>query len=403
MIPSKSNAALLFFSIMSSYYVLRIIRDEIGIRIGIEQMVILFSISFLGWLILTPLLAWAFDRWPIKKLIQVVLGVLLLMTIVFYWVLLSGFALTFTHILFFVWVGQYNLLIVSLFWAYLGDRDGKKTILPNLGFILAAGSLAAIIIPFLIKVLAPSIGVLNLLLLSIFFQAHSLILITLKSKFGSWARVVDRGYSNKQKETGVAWSGLKSLIPSGPIQGIGIYVLFYSSFSTFLYFEQAQLLTDQVLDSIQRVEYFATVDLLISLIAFLVQLLFTTYVLQHKHPIFIFCSIPILLVVGFWFLQISPSLIAIGTCLIILRAGNFALLRPAKEWFFININQRNKHQAKNFIDTTLVRGGNTLSAWLFLGLGSMGTGGLLTYLSIPLAGLWIINGFFLGSQIAKNK
>ena len=75
---------------------------------------------------------------------------------------------------------------------------------------------------------------------------------------------------------------------------------------------------------------------------------------------------------------------------VIRRAGNYAIMRPAREMLYVVLGKEEKYKAKNFIDTVVYRGGDALSAKV---LGTLtGTLGLgfqsLNLLALPLIALW---------------
>jgi ATP:ADP antiporter, AAA family len=65
---------LYFFCLLCSYYMLRPVRDEMGIQGGIEQLQWVFTGTFLAMLAAVPLYGWAVARFPRRRLLPLVYG-----------------------------------------------------------------------------------------------------------------------------------------------------------------------------------------------------------------------------------------------------------------------------------------------------------------------------------------
>ncbi len=112
--------------------------------------------------------------------------------------------------------------------------------------------------------------------------------------------------------------------------------------------------------------------------------------------------VPLLLGLGFMALALSPVLAVLVVVQVIRRAGNYAIMRPSREMLFVVLGREEKYKAKNFIDTTVYRGGDAVSAWIYTGLRSLGLGlSAIAWLAVPLAGLWALLAFRLGREQAS--
>ncbi|HUG76149.1 MAG TPA: MFS transporter, partial [Burkholderiales bacterium] len=132
---------LYIFSVLSAYYVLRPIRDEMGVHAGIDKLPWLFTGTLAAMLAASPLFALAVKRLPRVRFISA--------TYRFFGANLLLFAALFALATpeqnvwlgraFFIWVSVFNLFVVSVFWALMVDvfdsEQGKRLF----GF-LAAGA-----------------------------------------------------------------------------------------------------------------------------------------------------------------------------------------------------------------------------------------------------------------------
>src|SRR5882762_8114377 len=61
-----------FFCLLCGYYILRPVRDEMGIQGGVENLHWLFTGTFVTMLAAVPLFGWVSSRFPRRKLLPVV-------------------------------------------------------------------------------------------------------------------------------------------------------------------------------------------------------------------------------------------------------------------------------------------------------------------------------------------
>ena len=91
--PGEGRALLLafgyFFFVLATYYVLRPVRDEMGVRSGVRNLPWLFTGTFLVSLAIAPLYAGLVARLERRRFIPLIYGFLTL-NILAFWALLSG-------------------------------------------------------------------------------------------------------------------------------------------------------------------------------------------------------------------------------------------------------------------------------------------------------------------------
>ena len=67
-----------FFFLLCAYYILRPVRDEMGIQGGIDNLPWVFTGTFIAMLAMVPLFGWVSSRFPRRRLLPAVYGFLLL-------------------------------------------------------------------------------------------------------------------------------------------------------------------------------------------------------------------------------------------------------------------------------------------------------------------------------------
>ena len=155
-----------FFCLLCGYYILRPVRDEMGIQGGVENLQWLFTGTFATMLAAVPLFGWVSSRFPRRKLLPVVYLFFVANLLIFYVLLQFRIAPTFTALAFFIWVSVFNLFVVSVFWSFMADLYRNEQARRLFGFISAGGSLGALAGPTVTTVLAPATGPAILLPLS---------------------------------------------------------------------------------------------------------------------------------------------------------------------------------------------------------------------------------------------
>ena len=92
------------------------------------------------------------------------------------------------------------------------------------------------------------------------------------------------------------------------------------------------------------------------------------------------------------------------------RAGNYAIMRPAREMLYVVLARDEKYKAKNFIDTVVYRGGDAVSSWVYTAMRSFGLGlATIAWIAVPLSLLWAGLAWKLGrtqnllAQAANGK
>jgi AAA family ATP:ADP antiporter len=195
------------------------------------------------------------------------------------------------------------------------------------------------------------------------------------------------------------WGGFKLVLSSPYLLGICLLMLFLTTLATFLYFQQAQIIRDNFADPSQRTTVFAAMDLAVNALTVVFQLFLTGRLVKRIGLPWTLALVPLLLGFGFLALGVAPLLAVLVVVQVLRRAGNYAIMRPAREMLYSVLGKEEKYKAKNLIDTAVYRGGDALSAWAYAGLASLGLGlSAIALIAVPLAGLWAWVAYALGGR-----
>ena len=273
------------------------------------------------------------------------------------------------------------------------------------GFIAAGGTVGALTGPALVAILIQPLGMRNLLLVSALFLSWAIISISRLSLWSETNRVGDDGALAREENkllSGGIWAGIAMVVRSPYLLGICLLMLMFTTLATFLYLMQAQIIRDAFVDSTQRTALFASIDLAVNVLTLVLQLFLTSRLIKWFGLATVLAMIPLLLTVGFTLLSISPTLAILLVVQVIRRAGNYAVMRPAREMLYVVLSREEKYKAKNFIDTVIYRTGDAVSAWVYAGMRSIGmTMSGIALIAVPLALIWAWIAFSLGRQQAK--
>ena len=396
--PGEAGAILwsfaYFFCVLSSYYVLRPVRDEMGVASGVSRLPWLFTATFLVMLAVTPIFGALAARYPRRTLLPA-LYVFFIACILALWVLLrqAAFA-TWAPAVFFVWLSVFNLFVVSVFWSFMADVWSEAQARRVFGFIAAGGSAGALVGPALTGALASVLRPADLLGVAAALLAGALVCIA-RLRRGALATATpsSRGDPAPAADAalgGSAVGGLTGLARSPYLLGICLFTVVGTVLATFVYFQQAQIIRAAFDDPRRRTSVFAMIDLAVNTLTIGTQVLVTGPLLARIGLARMLSFLPALSVAGFAGLAVAPGVVVLIAFQIVRRAAGYGIAGPAREVLFTVVSREEKYKAKNVIDTVVTRGGDAVAGWIFtalLGLGLGITG--IALVALPLSALWI--------------
>ena len=388
-----------FAALLGGYYVLRAVREEMGIRGGVERLHESFLATFLVMLAAVPLYSALVARVPRARAIPLVYRAFLACLLGFLALVALGVAPAVTARAFYVWVSVYGLFVVSVFWSYLADlftsEQGKRLF----GFVAAGGSAGAIGGPLLATLLVGWVGVPGLLALA------ALLLEVATRCAGALGRAAPpRGDAPAAPARGAGGGGLQEGAPlgGGALAGLTLTLrspyllalagltLLGTATATVVYFQQARLVSALLPDSATRVRLFAAVDLAVNLASLAVQSAGFGRLVRRLGLGAALALHPLLALVGLLAVAVAPTLAVVTLVQALRRVAHYAVERPSREVLFTVVGRGEKYQAKGFIDTIVYRGGDALSAQGSALLAAAGLGlGATALAAAPLCVAWL--------------
>src|SRR5437763_13377323 len=156
-----------FFTLLAGYYVLRPLRDQMGIAGGIKALPWVFTATFATLLVAQPLYGALVARVPRVRFVPVVYHFFVANLALFWLLLTAGIATVTVARVFFVWVSVFNLFAVAVFWSFMADLFNAEQAKRLFGFIGAGGTAGALLGPVLTIALSGPLGPSNLLLVAL--------------------------------------------------------------------------------------------------------------------------------------------------------------------------------------------------------------------------------------------
>jgi len=396
---------LMFFLLFCGYFMLRPVREVMGLAGGVNNLQWLFTATFVATLVVLPLFGALASRIARAPLVAWVYG--------FFVLNLAGFALAlqlrpddvWVGRVFYVWLSVFNLLSISLAWSVLADVFTSLQAKRLFAIMAGGASLGGLVGPLLGTLLVAPLGHAGLLLLSaLMLAASTAAALGLLRWRGHHPLAREEAAERRKPLGGNPWSGATAVFRSPYLMGIALFVILLASANTFLYFEQARIVAEHFPDRTTQTQVFGMLDAVVQTLAILTQLFFTGRLAQRLGVSVLLVAVPLVVAAGFLALALAPVFAVFAVVMVIRRAGEYALVRPGREILFTVIPAEQKYKAKNFIDTVVYRGGDAVSGWLKRGLDLLGDHpALAMFIGAGLAVGWAATGLSLGRAQRRRE
>jgi ATP:ADP antiporter, AAA family len=382
-----------FFMLLAGYYVLRPLRDQMGIAGGVKALPWMFIATFVTLLVLQPIYGALVKKLPRRWFIAIVYQFFVANLALFWLLLRLDVSTVVVARVFFVWVSVFNLFAVAVFWSLMADlftsEQGKRLF----GFIGAGGTAGSLLGPLITIGLSVPFGPTNLLLIAIVFLELAVFCVYRLER--SAARV--HGRHGSLRIGGSVFSGFVALVRSPYLLGAAAWVSLMSFGATILYLEQANVVAASVHGAGAQTRIFASIDLAVGLLTLATQVFATGQFLKRFGSGTSAGALPAVYIIGFTVLALAPSLAVVLVFQVAQRWMNFAIANPARQVLFTVVGRDEKYKAKNMIDVVVFRGSDALYAPVFDGLQALGLkiGGIAAC-AVPVALGWLVLSRRLG-------
>lgn len=383
-----------FFMLLAGYYVLRPLRDQMGIAGGVKALPWMFLATFVTLIVAQPLYGALVKKLSRPRFIAIVYQFFVVNLAIFWLLLTLHISTVAVARIFFVWVSVFNLFAVAVFWSLMADLFSSEQGKRLFGFIGAGGTAGSLLGPAITVGISVPLGPTNLLLVAALFLSGALFCVSRLERVLGGERNLSSG---AEPIGGSVFSGFAALLRSRYLVGIALWVSLMSFGATILYLEQAHLVADRIHGAGAQTRLFASMDLTVGLLALVTQLLATGRVLKRFGAGRSAAALPCVYLVGFAALALSPSVMVVFVFQVAQRWINFAVANPARQVLFTVVARDDKYKAKNLIDVVVFRGSDALYASLFDGLQalSLKIAAIAAY-ALPVILGWLILSARLG-------
>ncbi|TKR33856.1 MFS transporter [Luteimonas gilva] len=389
-----ASGFVLFFLLFAGYFMLRPVRETMGITGGVDNLQWLFTGTFVATLAAMPLFGWLAAKVRRRRILYWVFG--------FFAANLIGFGVGFLvqpdnvwmARTFYIWISVFNMIAISVAWSVLVDLFAVSQAKRLFGLMAAGASLGGLVGPLLALLLVEPIGHAGLLFLSAVFLLGA-------AGAAHWAQrwrdarplTADETLQRQRPLGGSPLAGATEVLRSPFMLGIAMFVLLLASVTTFLYFEQARLVEIRFPDSTEQTRVFSIIDTVVQSLAILTQLFLTGRVAQRLGIGVLLVAVPVVAVFGFLWLALAPTFAVLAVVMVVRRAGEYAFVRPGREMLWTVTTPEAKYKAKNFVDSVVYRGADAVSAWVKAGVDMLAQQpAIAALLGAGLALVWAYNG-----------
>jgi AAA family ATP:ADP antiporter len=393
-----------FFCLLASYFILRSIRDAVGVAAGTANLPWLFTGTLIATLLVNPAFAAVVSRLPVRRFIPIVYRVFGALLVAFSAaVYFTGPAEEkFLGPAFWIFISVFSLFVPSVFWGFMADTFYSEQGRRLYGFIGVGGTLGGMFGSTLTSTLAKSVGTPVLMLMSVVLLECAVQVVR---RFPPSYRAETRARETAMRSVGgTSLAGITNVFRSPYLLGICLFMLLFTIGTTVLYFQQAEIVGARYSDRESRTAFLASIDFYVQLLTVLAQLFISGRVIKWIGVGMTLAILPIMSIVGFTALGLYGSLSLFVAFTVLRRAGNYAFANPGREVLFSVIPAEDKYKAKNFIDTFAYRSGDQIGAWSFKLLSGAGLAvSTISLIAAPLSAVWLLVSLWLGRRHAKMQ
>ena len=409
-LPALLVSCLYFYLVLCAYYIFRPIRNEMTIANGIENIQWLFMLGMVVLFAIMPIFGWLTARFKTRQFMAACTLFFASNLVVFFFLFNVEQRPVWVTRTFFVWVLIFNMFIVSLFWSFMNDVYSREQARRLFAVIAIGGTLGAITGPIITRFLVASIGLGYLLLISAALLTSSIGCIFWLIRWDNQSFDDDEAERHAQHAVedkalgGKPTDGLRLILKSRYLMGISLFIILFTVSNAFVVIQQADLISKEFTDPVERTEIFSLIDFVVNALVLFTQLFITSKLIKWIGYRTTIMLVPVAITIGFGALIIAPVLPIIVAMEIARRSGEYAITKPTREMLFSMVSREEKYKAKNFIDTAVLRTGDTFSSWLFTALKAMGTAATtIPIVSIVLGAAWCSVAYWLGTQYQRKS
>src|SRR6185437_15381237 len=401
--------SLNIFLILMAYYVLKPVREALILGQGSAELKTYMSAAQVGVLALVvPLYGRLVDRMDRRRLINVVTSFFVSCLIVFYVVGRAGVPL---GIVFFLWIGIFNLMIVAQFWSFANDiysKDQGERLFAIVGF---GASLGAAFGSRFVDRFINLLGVYELMLVGAGLLVVEVVL----------TNYIDRRESgHKQQRAAVAPepSGTENInafamvFKTRYLLLMAFMLLFLNTVNTTGEYILGSIVKDAAVRHVGNdptqvsaaiAQFYATYFTYVNVLGLVLQLFVVSRVVKYLGVPIGVMIMPVLSLTAYSIISFIPILRAVLVAKVAENSTDYSINNTIRNMLFLPCTREQKYSAKQAIDSFFVRMGDVLSAAIVfvgttvLALGAQG----FAIINAAMVVVWLTLAWRIGREYAQ--
>jgi AAA family ATP:ADP antiporter len=361
-------SALAFFFVLTSYYIIRPVMNQLGGAVGSRSLPLFYGAVFVVMLLLTPVFGMLVARFPRRRLLGWSYSFFILCLLAFVPAFLAQdrIGARTLGVVFYVWVSVFNLFVVSLFWSFMADIFSSSEARKAFSLIALGGMAGAIFGPLVTKFLVQVIGVAPLLVVSALALGLSLALLLRLSA------QADRQSHSRGNDVigGSLWAGLRALWSQPFLRYMALLMLFGDGIGTLAYALVADYAKAHFTGELARTQFYNDLDLATNLLGAVLQLSVTRWLLVRHGAgwgLVVPSLVNVVLLVAVAVAGAGGKLVLFGASvpllalmMIVTRGFAYGMTKPAVDALYTRVPREMRYKGKNFVETAVWRFGDVV-------------------------------------------
>jgi ATP:ADP antiporter, AAA family len=376
---ASTLSAVAFFFVMTAYYIIRPVRDQLSGAVGSQSLPLFYASTFGVMLLLTPVFGALVSKFPRRRLLgwSYSFFVVCLFAFVPAFIAQDRIGARALGVGFFIWVSVFNLFVVSLFWSFMADIFQSVQARRVFPLIALGGMAGAIFGPLVTKFLVGVIGVSALLVVSAVALIIALALLLMLSS----RHDCRDGAGNDEPIGGSLWAGIKELWTRPFLRYMAILMVLGDGIGTLAYALMADYAKAHLPDRVARTSFYNDLDLYANLLGAALQLTLTRWLLVRKGAswgLVVPSLVNFVLLVGvvvfgignvslLGFVMPMLSIVLVGS-----RGFAYGMTKPSVDALYTRVPRETRYKGKNFVETAIWRFGDVLVTSGVSVLGTLG-------------------------------
>ena len=379
-------SSFLFFLVLSSWYVLRPVRNEMAVA-NVDDLPYLLAAGAIAMLVINPIYSAIVSKTNLRNIVFYCYSFLILNLIAFLslWKFSDIGESMWVGRVFYVWCNVYSFFVVSIFWVVIINIFRNSKTRSFYGVIMAGGSLGAIFGSGISKRFSNSFNEFGLeffTLSAAVLLFFAMILAMNITKHNITQKIVD-----DKRIGGGSLDSIKNSLKESEIRNIGTYVWIWTCLMTIQWITAINIIDDWSSDPQQRIAFFATLEQIVSPLTLCIQLLFTNFLIKKIGIKNIMPAYGVIFLIAYLIYGLAPSIVAVAIVTVFCRVFEYGLNKPSREMIFSTFNKNDRYKSSVLIDTFVTRFGDlTGSALIKLAGVTTIAANALPLMALPIAG-----------------